>query len=221
MAAPVLPPPLRNGDRLTRDEFLRRWEAMPDLKRAELIDGIVYMPSPVAHAHSDYHFRLSAWLSRYITDTPGCMAGTAGTWLMASDSAPQPDLALRIKDEFAGQSNIEGDYPVGAPELIIEVSETTGAKDPGAKLRLYERSGVREYLIVSPRRQRIVWYALDAGKYQEMAPNEDGWFRARVFPGLWLDPAALWNADFPGLAAAVQQGIASREHAEFVGSLAR
>ena len=43
-SAPVLLPPLREGDRLTREEFLRRWEAMPDLKWAELIDGIVYMP---------------------------------------------------------------------------------------------------------------------------------------------------------------------------------
>jgi hypothetical protein len=130
MAAPVLPPPLRHGDRLTRDEFLRRWEAMPDLKRAELINGFVYIPSAVGYVQSDFHFRLSAWFGLYVIDTPGCMGGILGTWLMSEDSAPQPDLALRIQDESGGQSRIEGEYPVGAPELIGEVSQTTGARIP-------------------------------------------------------------------------------------------
>jgi hypothetical protein len=79
MAVPNLPPLLRDGDRLTRDEFLRRWEQMPGLIRAELIDGIVYRPSPISNTHRDYHFRLSAWLTYYVTPTPGCKAGTAGT----------------------------------------------------------------------------------------------------------------------------------------------
>src|ERR1039457_2477919 len=115
MAAPVLPPRLRDGDRLTRDEFLSRWEGMPDLKFAELIDGIVYMASPVSNTHCDYHFRLSYWLGSYIAATPGCKAGIAGTWLMSEDSAPQPDLALEIDPKFGGQSRIDGDYPAGAP----------------------------------------------------------------------------------------------------------
>src|SRR5580700_213048 len=124
MAAPVFPPLLRDGDRLTRDEFLRRWEQMPDLKWAELIDGIVYMPSPVSDVHSDFHFLSSCWLGSYATATPGCKGGIQGTWLMSEDSAPQPDLSLEIAPKFGGQSRIEGDYPAGAPELIVEVSHT-------------------------------------------------------------------------------------------------
>src|SRR5580692_489598 len=47
-------PPLENGDRLTRAEFERRYDAMPRLKKAELIEGEVYMPSPVRHGQHSY-----------------------------------------------------------------------------------------------------------------------------------------------------------------------
>ena len=138
IADSVLPPPLRDRDRLTREEFLRRWDAMPDLTRVELIDGVVNMPSPVSHIHGDFHVRLSGWLFIYDAATPGLETGAATTWLMSDDSVPQPDLALRILRECGGQSRVEGAYPVGAPELIVEVSHTTGRRDTGVKLKLYE-----------------------------------------------------------------------------------
>jgi Uma2 family endonuclease len=140
---------------------------------------------------------------------------------MSGDSAPQPDSSLRIRPEFGGQSRIEGEYAAGAPELAVEVSHTTSSKDKGAKLRLYERSGVREYVTVRPRQPQIVWRELTDGKYREIAPDEDGCLRSRVFPGLWLDLAALWADDLNALAATVQRGVATGEHAEFVARLAR
>jgi Uma2 family endonuclease len=210
MAAPHLPPLLRDGDRLTRDEFMRRYEAMPDLKGAELIDGIVYMPSPVSNVHAEFHARMSYWLGSYAAVAPDCRYGITGTWLMSSDSAPQPDLSLSIRPEHGGQSGIEGGYAAGAPELVVEISHTTTAKDKGVKLRLYERSGVREYIMVMPVERQIVWRELESGSYREIAPDEDGLYRSRVFPGLWLDPAALWAGDLAGLAAAVPKGVAQR-----------
>lgn len=126
---------------------------MPDLKRVKLIDGIVHMPSPVPGVHRDYHFRLSSWLTGYVLATNGGKAGIAGIWLMSEDSAPQPDLTLEVDPRVGGQARIEGDYPAGAPELVIEISHTTSAKDAGAKLRLYERGGALEYLTVRPRQQ--------------------------------------------------------------------
>src|SRR5437868_1986062 len=99
--APILPPLLRDDDRLTRDEFLRRWEAMPGLKHAELIDGIVYMPSPVSRKHSDFHSAIDNWLGHYAVRTPGWRSGLEGTWLMKED-APQPDITLRILPEYGG-----------------------------------------------------------------------------------------------------------------------
>jgi Uma2 family endonuclease len=221
MTAPVLTPPLCDGDRLTRDEFMRRWEAMPDLKWAELLNGVVYMPSPISLIHSDFHSSLNGWLWTYATTTPGCASNSAGTWLMTSDSAPQPDLALRILPEFGGQSTIEGKYAAGAPELIVEVSPTTSIKDTGVKFRLYERSAVREYLIVRPAKHKLIWNILVEGKFQELAADDDGLFRSRMFPGLWLNPSQLWDGDLAGIAATVRQGAAKSEHTAFVRKLAR
>ena len=218
MSAPVLTPTLRDGDRLTREEFMRRWEAMPDLNWAELIDGIVYMPSPVSKVHRDFHYLLTAWTIAYVTATPSCEGGT-GTWLMSKDGVLQPDIDLCIKPQHGGQSRVEGKYLAGAPELIVEVSHTTSHRDSGVKLRLYERSGVREYLIVRPEKKQAIWRELVEGSYREMAAGRDGILRSRVFPGLWLDLEALWNGDMAGLAAVVHRGIATAEHAEFVRKL--
>ena len=219
ISAQVLTLPLRDGDHLTREEFMRRWEAMPDLKRAELIDGIVYMPSPVSTFHGDHHGRMSAWLGYYLMATRGCLLLPTTTWLMSEDSAPQPDLALCILPECGGQWSGESKYAAGAPELIVEISHTTSARDSGIKLRLYERSGVREYLIVRPEKKQVTWRELAEGKYREIEPSADGILRSHVFPGLWLDMAALWKGDFAGLAAVVQQGTATTEHAEFLRKL--
>ncbi len=179
----------------------------------------MYMPSPLSDIHGDFQFRLINWLACYTAATPGCKACASGTWLMSEDSAPQPDLALRIGAEYGGQSRMEGEYPAGAPELAVEISHTTSGRDKGAKLRLYERSGVREYVTIRPRQQQIIWRELVDGKYREIAAGEDGYLHSRVFPGLWLDPAALWADDLPALVAAVQRGLATPEHAEFVDRL--
>ena len=219
ISAQVLPHPLREGDHLTREKFMRRWEAMPDLKFAELIGGIVHMPSPISRIHCDFHGRLSVWLGHYASATAGCTLLTAGTWLMAGDNAPQPDLAYCIDPRRGGQSREEGGYAAGAPELIVEISYTTGVRDSGIKKRLYERSGVLEYLIVKPEKRQLEWNELVEGKYREIQPGADGFFRSRVFPGLWLNAEALWNCDYAALSTAVQQGTSTPEHAEFVGKL--
>ena len=97
---------------------------------------------------------------------------------------------------------------------------TTTARDSGVKLRLYERSGVREYIIVRPSKKQIAWRELVDGKYRQIAPDASGLYRSRIFPGLWLDPAALWAGDLNGLAAAVKLGTATPEHAAFASALA-
>jgi Uma2 family endonuclease len=143
------------------------------------------------------------------------------TWLMSKDGVPQPDLALKILPEHGGQSSVSGKYAAGAPELILEVGHSTFAKDSGPKLRLYERSGVREYVTLRPAKRQLTWRELVKGKYHEIEAGADGWLRSRVFPGLWLDPQALWNNDLPGLSAAVHRGVATEEHAAFLRELAR
>ena len=220
LAAQILPLPLRDGDQLTSDEFLRRWEAMPDLKHAELIEGIVYMPSPVSSPHSRFQVRLSHWLATYEDHTPGCEAGMEGTWLMGERNVLQPDTTLRILPQRGGQSRDEGDYTAGAPELVAEVAVSSLARDLGVKLRMYERMGVQEYLVAVTGQSKLVWNVLKPSGYEPIEPDADGILRSRCFPGLWLDSTALWAFDKPRLNAVLLQGIASPEHAAFAARLA-
>ena len=220
MAAHILPPPLREGDRLTSDEFMRRWEAMPDLKHAELIDGIVYMASPVSSPHSRFHVTLASWLDRYEIATPGCEAGMEGTWLMGGREVPQPDTTLKILPRKGGQSREEGDYNAGAPELIVEVAVSSRARDLGVKRKMYERMRVQEYVVAVTRQAKVVWNIWTPDGYQALEPGPDGIIRSLCFPGLWLDIVALWALDKVRLHAALQQGLGTPEHAAFVARLA-
>jgi Uma2 family endonuclease len=215
----VSTPPLIEGDSLTSDEFMRRWEEIPDLKHAELIDGIVYMPSPVGRGHQIFEPFLSGWLDFYATSTPGCCPGTEGTWLMGKNQVPQPDITLFILPEYGGQSGVEGLYTSGAPELIVEVAVSSRSRDFGAKKRLYERAGVREYLIAVPMRKEISCFERIESGFQPIPLGDDGIFRSRCFPGLWLDTKALWDLDRPRRNACLEKGLATAEHATFVAEL--
>jgi len=216
----ALPPPLHEGDRLDTAEFLRRWEAMPDLKHAELIDGVVFcMPSPVSFRNGDPHRDITVWLWMHMVSTAGCESGMEITWLMGQNNVSQPDAFLRILESHGGQSGNTQDYGAGAPELIVEVSSSTLSRDLGAKLALYCRSGLREYVSVIPPMRRVIWRQLVRGKYREAAPGEDGILRSTLFPGLWLDPASPWSAR-KSIRAALDRGLKSLEHAAFVKKLA-
>jgi len=217
-AVQKFPEPLLPGQRLTREEFLRRWDALPELKNAELIDGIVYMPSPVSILHCEHDSVLIWWLTQFAIATPGCKCGNNGTWLML-ESAPQPDSALRILPEYGGQSSVEGSYGLGAPELAVEICASRATYDVGPKLALYQRAGVREYLTVTLDPGEVVWRELVAGSYAPMTAGRDGILRSRVFPGFWLDGDAAMTEDGPRLQAVLNQGLASGEHVAFVRTL--
>jgi hypothetical protein len=211
--------PLRAGQRLTVEEFLRRWEAMPDLKFAELIDGVVYMPSPQTSDHGLAEFSVDGWLFTYVANTPGCRGGSQSTWLMLQ-SAPQPDSFLWILPEYGGQSAIHGKYHHGAPELAAEVCVTSASYDLGVKKSLYQRAGVREYVAILMEEEEIRWHRLVKGVYELCRPTSKGVFRSRVFPGLWLDGQALWKSDEARLLKTLGRGLKSAEHAAFVKKLA-
>lgn len=212
--------PLLEGDLLDGEEFVRRWETMPDVRRAELIDGTVYMPSPVSMDHGDCQTLLTVWLGTYATSTPGCFPNSEVTWIMGANQVPQPDNALLILPEYGGQTGIRGPYRSGAPELIVEVAVSSYTRDFGVKKRLYERSGVREYWIVNARSEQVFAFTLSGQGYAPLPANEDGTLRSRVFPGLWLDCEALWRRDLQRLNSTLQTGLGSAEHSAFVLELA-
>jgi Uma2 family endonuclease len=218
-APPV--PPLKEGDRLTRDEFERRYEAMPEVKKAELIEGVVHMPSPVRWPqHSNPHANLIGWLVAYNASTPGVQVGASGSIRLDLQNEPQPDAAMIIEPAYGGQVQLSEDgYVVGAPELVAEVSASTVHIDLNEKHRVYARNGVREYLVWRVEVQAVDWFALKEGKYQRLSLNSAGVYQSEVFPGLRLNQAALIQSDVSAVFQVLQQGVASPEHAAFVGSL--
>ena len=216
-------PELENGDRLTRAEFERRYEAMPHLKKAELIEGVVHMPSPVRHKrHSRPHNHLSTWLGYFEANTPGTEAGDNGSIRLDLDNEPQPDAYLIIDPKCGGQVRFsDDDYIEGAPELVAEVASSTVSYDLGRKLHVYRRNGVREYVVWRVLDNEVDWFVLREGRFEAMARDADGIFRSTVYPGLWLDPAALLRGDLARVLAVLQQGLNTPEHADFVTRLAR
>ena len=214
-------PPLENGDRLTRKEFERRYEAMPHVTKAELIEGVVYVPSPVRHRqHGQPHIALAGWLVQYQASTPGVEASDNSTVRLDLDNEPQPDALLFIAPQYGGQLRLSEDgYLEGAPELIVEVASSTASYDLNVKLHVYRRNGVREYLVWRVLDQEIDWFALHASQYQRLTLDTSGVYRSEVFPGLWLDTEALLRGDLATVLALVQHGVTSPEHAAFVASL--
>jgi Uma2 family endonuclease len=214
-------PPLEPGDHLTRDEFERRYAAMPDLKKAELIEGIVYMAAALrADRHGTPHFRLIGWLSQYETDTPGVTGSDNATNRIDLDSEPQPDVLLMIDAECGGQARLDEDgYVDGAPELVAEISNSSVSYDLHAKLRVYEKCGVREYIVWRVGDRQIDWFVLRSGKFEPLAADNRGWLCSETFPGLWLDAGALLGGKMKQVNAVLQQGLATSEHAAFVEKL--
>lgn len=211
--------PLENGDRLTRPEFERRYSAMPRLKKAELIEGVVYMGSPVRAIHGRPHALMMTWLGTYWAATPGVDLLDNTTVRLDLGNEPQPDALLRI--ERGGQSRIsEEGYVEGAPELIAEVAASSAAYDLGDKLQAYRRNHVREYLVWQVGDREINWFCLRDGEYIPLAAEESGIIKSECFPGLWLDIPALMQGNLKQVQAVLQQGLSAPERQAFVGDLA-
>ena len=211
-------PPLENGDRLSRAEFERRYNAMPNLKKAELIEGVVYVGSPLRfESHGKPHFNLITWLGVYCAATPGVEGGDNATTRLDLDNEPQPDVQLRIE---SGQSRISNDgYVEGAPEFIAEIAASSASYDLHDKMTAYRRNGVQEYLVWRTYQNRIDWFRLREGEYVALEPDAAGVVRSEVFPGLWLAIPELLQDNLAEVLAVLQQGIATAEHADFVNRL--
>lgn len=212
-------PPLAFGDKLTREEFLRRWELHPEIKFAELIGGIVYMPSPLSVAHGGMESNVGTWLGVYRAETPGTASGNNTTSLLLGHS-PQPDHNLRILPEFGGGSRVEDSYLGGTPELLAEICRSSASYDLHVKLDLYQEAKIPEYLTILLYENEIRWHILDQNVYRVQPPGPDGVWRSKVFPGLWLDGKALLEDNMSQVLAKLQEGLNSQEHRAFVEQLA-
>ncbi len=214
-------PLLESGDHLTRDEFERRYDAMPELKKAELIEGIVYVGSPVRlRRHGQPNAQAIAWIGTYHAQTPGTLAAGHASVRLDDDNEFQPDTLLMIDPAQGGQSILsDDDFIEGGPELIVEVATSTASIDLNSKLRVYQRNNVREYLVWRVLDRAIDWFELVEGEYQRLEPGADGISRSRIFPGLWLDRQALLAANLPRVLEVLQLGLADAAHPAFVARL--
>ena len=194
---------------------------MPHLKKAELLEGVVYMPPPpVSDDHGGPHFDLITWLGQYRAATPGVTGSDNTSLRLDMASEPQPDAHLRILASHGGQVRLGPDRHVeGALELAAEVAVSSIPIDLTVKLPIYQRNGVREYILWRVPNRTIDWFVLRGAEYERLPAGTDGVYRSEVLPGLWLDAAALVRGDMAAVLRVAQQGLACPEHTAFVRRL--
>jgi hypothetical protein len=219
----VVDPPqtLVEGQRLDQRTFHALYEAMPPGTRAELIDGVVYLPGPIGIEHGRAQVSVIMWLDYYAEQTPGVQVLDNATTILGWRSEPQPDGLLRIRPECEGHTRDKKGFIHGPPELVAEVAKATRYVDLGPKLADYQNGGVLEYVVHAIDPDEIFWYGQEQGALVQRLIDEDGLYRSTVFPGLWLDPRALISGDRRRLRAVLDLGCATPEHAEFVARLAK
>jgi Uma2 family endonuclease len=215
-------PPLCEGERLSREEFERRYAAMPHLKKAELIEGVVHMAPPAVRW--DFHARpdvlIAGWLMVYEAGTPGVQTGHNASLRLGIENEPQPDSVLLIEPRCGGRVRFSSDnYVEGPPEFVAEISASTLARDLD-KRQVYLNTGVSEYLIWRVEERVIDWLSARDGAYVPLDPDQHGIAKSQTFPGLWLDVPSMLRLDSAAVLRAVQKGLASAEHAAFVANLA-
>lgn len=193
---------LEPGDRLDRAEFHRRYELRPDLHRAELVEGVVYVPSPMRFSTHDDQASLCVHLLRhYAMHHPGVRAGANASIMLDGLNEVQADGFLFY--EAGGRLRVRDDgYLEGAPELVVEVAASTVSRDLHDKLRAYERNGVREYIVWRVVDGAVDWFDLVDGAYVLRGPGADGIIESKAFPGFRLAiPALLAGHEAEAIAA--------------------
>lgn len=132
----------------------------------------------------------------------GVRVGDNATVRLDRDNEAQPDAFMFREGGRAVQT--PDDYLEGAPDLVVEVAASSASHDLNAKMHVYRRNGVREYIVWQIYEERIDWFRLNAdGVYEPVAPESDGTIESDVFPGLRLNVPALMRGDLAAVIAAV------------------
>lgn len=195
-------PPLQAGDRLTREEFERRWELHPEIKKAELIDGLVFTDVSVSPRHGEPHSALMVWLGSYWATRRQLQMLDNTTVRMPHEDDLQPDVLLRRRE--GGTSTLVEDEAIEAPpEFVGEIAASSASYDMHLKKEAYRRGVVQEYLVWQVYEQRIDWWSLEDGEYAPLEPDAAGVIESNIFPGLRLNAIALLEGDLPAVLAAL------------------
>lgn len=199
-------PTLESGDHLTRDEFHRRYCARPDINKAELVEGVVYVASPVrANVHGQPHANVILWLGTYQIRTPGVSIIDNSTVWLDGRNEVQPDAGL-WREEPGGPRLSDAGYIEGAPQLVVEVSASSASYDLHEKKEAYRRNRVREYVVWRVLDRAVDWFRLDTatGEYKRVEPDEHGVIESAVFSGLRLHVTKLLAGDMLGVLAELE-----------------
>jgi putative restriction endonuclease len=217
---PSTVPPLKAGDQLTRDEFERRYDATPGIKKAELIEGIVNMSPPVRwDFHGGPHMDLVLWLGTYRIGTAGVQGADNSSVRLDLNNEPQPDALLFIDPSLGGAAQVEEGIITGAPEFVAEVSASTASFDMNTKFRVFQRNGIGEYLVWRVRDRQVDWFGLRGDNHMPLPVDSAGVIRSKIFPGLWLASKALVDFDAVRVMDVLKSGMAAPEHAALVAEL--
>ena len=213
-------PPFEDGDVMDQPTFHALYLETPKGFRAELIEGVVQMPSPVQRRHAQPSRKVSQWLGAFADATEGTDAFNEITAILAKDSEPQPDHSLIVLPEAGGQTSVSSeDYVIGAPELALEVSNTSVLIDLHAKKQMYDKYGVREYIVVETKRRVVHWFVRRVDQFVPLKVDADGILKSKCFPGLWLESSALFDRSAARLLTTLKLGLATPEHAKFAAKL--
>jgi Uma2 family endonuclease len=193
--------PLESGDRLTRAEFHRRYDAHPNLPKAELIEGVVYVGQPTRDdVHGEPQGLMVTWLGVYRAGAAGVRMSVEPTVYLDTDNEVRPDAVLRW--EASGRATRRPDgYIEGAPELIVEIAASSASYDLYDKLNAYRRNGVAEYIVWRTADGEIMWFRLEEGAYVVVLPDASGIIESTVFPGLRLNVPAMLAGDLAAVLA--------------------
>jgi Uma2 family endonuclease len=196
---------LESGDRLTRAEFHRRYCTRPDIKKAELVEGVVYVASPLRLVqHGKPHSIFGVWIGTYGLATPGTQFGDNATVMLDEDNEVQPDVFLFWEPPREGTARVnERGYAVGAPDMVGEVTASSASYDLHDKLEAYRRNGVHEALFWRTEDGAFDWFRLHEGVYVRLEPDEHGIIESDRFPGLRLNVTRLLAGDYAGAMASL------------------
>ena len=197
--------PLESGDRLTVEEFPRRYCARPDIRKAELVERVVYVASPVGPLHAEPHSAMNWWLRSYWVHNPDVRVMSEVSLRPGGENEVQPDVCMFRGGPESKVRLVRNRYIEGVPELVVEIAASSASHDLHDKLRAYERAGVAEYIVWQVYEQRIVWFRLRDGVYVRIEPDAAGVIESEVFPGLRLHVPAMLAGDGATVLAEVER----------------
>jgi Uma2 family endonuclease len=176
-------------ERMTAEEFFR---GAPEDRKAELIDGVMIMPSPPFDPHERLQNFLLTLLRVYVEELElGEVRGSRTPVELGIDQVPEPDVLFVAKQRA---HIIQNKGILGAPDLVIEIlSAGTAHRDRGRKFRAYERAGVGELWLIDPYGPTgTKFYHLRNGRFSLVRPDKNGILRSAVVSGFWINVNWLW-----------------------------